>query len=572
MASSSGSVGIAAEGALTRRLLIKRGLAGAGALVTGGLWAAGRAGAAALPPWPSGLPAGVVGSQRLDASLLPSPRALYRDVKRMVDFGQRYPGSDAHGRFVDWLEDGLRSCGLEMLPRDHIQFTRWLAESWSLEIVSGPSRGPVPVAGWSPYSGQTPPTGVTAPLVYMGPTPSTGLPGNPQDIYSLRASIKRVRSELADWAKAAIAGISGGIAGKIVLVDVPLAPLQEDDFAPLLTYWLDGDPAGTKEWPGRTIFALQPPLSIFAQHGAVGVVSILDASPANAAGQGTAYGQPMALVPGLIVDREVGAKLRRQAQSTPAARLTLTASVGPGSVSQLVGILPGDGSTDEVMILNTHTDGMNAFEENGGVMLVHLARYFASLPRGRRLKRSLVFSCVAGHFAGPSLPQTLSFIDFHPDLVARAAASLTIEHFGCSEWSDDAHGYHPTGRNEFYVTWHSQTPMVGPLIDAIKAHDLKNTAALRPAGDYMIGVGTPLHEVGVPTVSAIAGPAYLVSWADNGHLDKFRAPLAAAQLAWAADLITRYDEMPASQLAIGDSTVLRTGIACQSQSLPSCSH
>ena len=47
---------------------------------------------------------------------------------------------------------------------------------------------------------------------------------------------------------------------------------------------------------------------------------------------------------------------------------------------QLVGILPGDGSTDEVIILNSHTDGMNAFQENGGIALVWL-RLLRGWPR-----------------------------------------------------------------------------------------------------------------------------------------------------------------------------------------------
>jgi hypothetical protein len=288
-----------------------------------------------------------------------------------------------------------------------------------------------------------------------------------------------------------------------------------------------------------------------------------DASPACAAGQYGPYGSAITGLPGLLLDRDTGAKLRRHARDLPKARLTLTASVKQTSTSQLVGILPGDGSTDELMVLNTHTDGMNAFEENGGVGLVHLARYFSRLPRGRRLKRSLVFSAVAGHFAGPALPQTRGFIDRHPDLVARAAASVTIEHLGASEWLDDARGYHPTGRPDMFVIWHSQTAgIAGAVVDSMKANDLVHSRALRPAGDYMIGVGTAFNESGVPTVSSIVAPNYMVSWADDGHFGKFMPARAAQEVRWAADLITRFDSLPAAQLAAGDSALLRSGVAC----------
>jgi hypothetical protein len=392
--------------------------------------------------------------------------------------------------------------------------------------------------------------------------PPLALPGDPQDTATIQASIDRLKAELADWAKAAIAGVPGGVAGKIVLADCQTLPLTENDFAPLTTYVHPPDSGlGTSNFKRLALSAI-PPNSVFAQAGAAGYVFTLDASDAMAAGTYGPYGSAITGLPGLIVGRETGAKLRRFAQSRPKTRLKLTATVGPSSTDQLVGILPGDGSTDEVMILNTHTDGQNAFEENGGVGLVHLARYFSRLPRSRRLKRSLVFSATSGHFTGPALPQTRGFIDRHPDLVARAAASVTIEHLGASEWLDDSRGYHPTGRPDMFVIWHSQSGIAGPVIESMISSDLQHSRALRPAGDYMIAVGTALNEVGVPTVSSIVAPNYMVSWADNGHMDKFMPRRAALEVRWAADLVTRLDSIPAAQLAAGDSAVLRTGVAC----------
>jgi hypothetical protein len=60
----------------------------------------------------------------------------------------------------------------------------------------------------------------------------------------------------------------------------------------------------------------------------------------------------------------------------------------------------------------------------------------------------------------------------------------------------------------------------------------------------------------VPTTSFIAGPDYLVSWADNGHLEKFVPDRAAREVRWAADFLTRLDGLPAAQLAAGDSALL----------------
>jgi hypothetical protein len=548
--------------AFTRRTLLARGLIASGAA---GSWLLRPQSALGqqVPPWPSGLPPALVGSGKLYLDKLPSGRQLYRDVERMVSFGPRFTGTPAHDAWIDWIEDGLVGAGCQMLPRDKFGFTRWLAERWGLEILGGPSPGPVPVSSYAAYSGQTPAGGVTGQLAYLGTVPELALPGNPQDIVSLQASIARAQQAASDWAKAALAGIPGGAAGRIVLVDTQSPPsITEDVFLPLVTYSYNPDnTAGTRTddykrmWIGNVI--LPQLLNALVQAGAAGGVFILDGSAANVAGQYLPYGNPVAGVPALLVDRDTGDALRKQSQTTPNTRLTLTASVEPVTSPQLVGILPGDPSNDELLIVNTHTDGMNAFEENGGVGLVWLARYFSSLPAHARLKRTLVFSAVMGHFspvAGSA--QTGGFVNAHPDLIKRAAASLTLEHFGCSEWIEDSRGYHPTGAPEGLAIWHSQTPIALPVTDAIVAHDLRHASALRPAGEYMVAVGGPLHTAGVPSASFIPGPNYLVSWADGGHLKKFVPARAQREVQWAADFLTRLDGIPASQLAAGDSAAL----------------
>jgi hypothetical protein len=539
---------------LSRRDLLTRGLAASAALGIGAPSAARAA-----------LPALVGGTARVDPRLLPTAQDMYRDVKHMVDLGPRFTGTDAHNAFIDWLDEGFRSAGCQMLPRDQFAFTRWLVDEWSLELLEGPGQGRVPLAAYQPYSGNTGPSGVVAPLAYLGAVPPLGLSGNPQDVTALRDAIARLRGELDDWARAAIAGVPGGVKGKIVLVDTQMAPLTERDFAPLTTF--DYDPGasllGTPNFK-RTVFSEIPSPSVFIEAGAAGYVCTLDASPECAAGIYGPYGNAITGLPSLFVDRETGAKLRRYAEGLPHARLTMTASIERTSTPQLVGILPGDGTSDEVMILNTHTDGMNFVEENGGVGLVWLARYFAA----RRPKRTLVFSAVSGHFAGPDaggdgLPQTEGFIARHPDLVKRAAASLTIEHLGVSEWVDDEFGYHSTGEPDMFVIWHSQTPIAAPVVESMTATRLPHSRALRPAGNYMIAVGTAFNERGVPTVSSIVAPNYLVSWADGGHFDKFMPARAALEVRWAADLVTRLDSIPAAELAAGDSTAWSTGLACQ---------
>ncbi|MEA2374416.1 MAG: hypothetical protein QOD53_879, partial [Thermoleophilaceae bacterium] len=235
----------------------------------------------------------------------------------------------------------------------------------------------------------------------------------------------------------------------------------------------------------------------------------------------------------------------------PKSRLTLTATRKTVPTPTVTAVLPG--ASEEVLIFNTHTDGEGFVEENGPVAFVQLARYFASLPAGQRLKRTLVFANWPGHMSN-DLPQAQGWIDAHPDLVERAAACLTVEHLGCSEWNDSLDkGYHATGRAELFAVWTSQ----GPMFDAVKAatieHDLPRTALLRPPVQF--GVGGPFEQAAVPELSAIAGPEYLLTISDNGEMDKFDERLMAKQIAWLASTAAKLDKFDAAALKAGDPTL-----------------
>jgi hypothetical protein len=237
-------------------------------------------------------------------------------------------------------------------------------------------------------------------------------------------------------------------------------------------------------------------------------------------------------------------------------RLTLTADKRKTTSPSIVGVLPGE--SDEVMIVNTHTDGQNAFEENAAVTLVHLARHFAALPPGKRLKRSLVFSAVTGHMSY-GLPQTEGFVKDHSDLIAAAAAGMTIEHYGSAEWVDDASGFHATGDPEVCGLWTSESGVLQPVIDSLTTHDIPHTYVLRPRPVYL-GIGGALYEAGVPGTSFIAGPNHLVNVVPNGHMDKLDAALAERQTRWTADLLTTFDGMSAADLMRGDVQLTRPSL------------
>ncbi|MDX6668452.1 MAG: hypothetical protein QOK04_1832 [Solirubrobacteraceae bacterium] len=359
--------------------------------------------------------------------------------------------------------------------------------------------------------------------MYGGTAPAPSLSGvGPSE---LQASLQRYGQDLAAWAQAAATLRPDQVAGNIVLIDLPEPPqLTESFFYSEMNYyhWSGHVPEPTRDYKRLFVAEIGPDsiLDALEPFGPAGVVFSMDASYEALKGTYVPFDVGFKPLPTLFVDRDTGGQLRLASQTTPHARLTVSASRKKTTSPSIVAILPGE--SDEVMVVNTHTDGQNAFEENCGVAEVHLARYFNSLPKGKRLKRTLVFSAVTGHMSG-QLPETQGFIDDHPDLVGCAAAALTIEHFGCQEWVDSlARGYYFTGDPEATAIWSSQSGILTPIIDTVNEHDLPHTIVLRPKPLYL-GIGGAFQDAGVANASIIAGPNYLVGITDNGHMDKLDA-------------------------------------------------
>ena len=533
---------MSADRGLTRRVLLERG---AGVALSSTL--AGRALSSAGPA--------LAAHPRRTPVALPSPRRVRAEFTRMVEFGPRLTASEPHAKYVAWLAREFKRAGLHLLPHDRYTTDRWLAHKFGLDITEGPTAGPVRVATYYPRSRQTPAGGVTGPLVYGGvaPTPSVSFAGSG----GLEASLASYPAEVGAWASGLSGTVKGGTQGSILLVDVPApVPLVTGAFLPIATYL---------SWPGHTLAewaggdykrlwiepGLSVPLAPFQATGATAVVFILDASYKALKGGYLPFTHGFEPLPALYVDRDTGRRLRALAASRPRARLRLAATRRRARTDAITAVLPG--RSRETIIFNTHTDGQGFVEENGGVAFVQLARHFASLPRSKRLRRTLVFAAWPGHMVA-DLPQTQGWIDAHPHLVDRAAAALTIEHLGCTEWVDSPeHGYHPTGLPETFGVWTTQGRMFELTRDSVVSHRLPRTALLRPPVQF--GVGAAFQSAGVPQIGAIAGPEYLLTVSRHGDLDKLDEHLAARQIAWLADLARRIDKVPASDLRQGDPTL-----------------
>jgi hypothetical protein len=111
-------------------------------------------------------------------------------------------------------------------------------------------------------------------------------------------------------------------------------------------------------------------------------------------------------------------------------------------------------------IINTHTDGRNATEENGGLGLLALVKYFAGLPSRNR---DLHFVLATGDFQLPQFTSTIPnarpevggdativWMPEHPEIYMHAVACVTAEHLGRIMWTNDSVNgqYVPTGDYE----------------------------------------------------------------------------------------------------------------------------
>ena len=447
------------------------------------------------------------------SSLMPTEKEVWDQLVWMARLGPKYTGNTAHSKYVDFLDSHLRASGLDV-ARVNYKFNRWEAHRCAIEVVSAEKKKfSAPVTSYFPYSGQTPAGGVTGELVYAGTNPTFNL---------------------------------SAVQGKIAFIDCPIEPR-------LYGEWYDvwGVYPQDAKFPKENRPARAPvnDLTPFQKAGALAVIlGWTDISDANAADQYAPFSRPLQNIPGLWVGHETGAKLRAMAAAGATATVTLEADMTPDSPTDtLMATLPGS-SEDEVIIVNTHTDGPNATEENGGVGILALAKYFAKLPKSDR-KRTLVFPLTTGHFALPYVPSIRGVIESQPYLIKKTVAALTVEHLGCMEWKDeDALNYKPTGENEWSVAITTRKPLADVMLECVQGSLDRKTAAVNPVKGGFFGEGGPLSRAGIPTVGYIPMPSYLLAGPANGCIEKLSGQLMHSQIEVFAKLIHRLDGMPAADL------------------------
>ncbi|GEM_PF-1156660 len=494
-----------------------------------------------LPETPGECPTsrdGLLEAADILPELLVNEQTLEAWQTYMVDLGPRFTGSKALQNWHDFLAHQLEATGLEVV-REPVAIDWDFHKNWSLSITADGEVIELPVASYFPYSGSTSSSGVTGELVDVG----AGL--------------------ITDF-------LTSNVREKVAFFEVDMLPTTMGLFYLNASYIHDPDQtlSPLTDYSKLSLSIITPQLSIIGpeqttslynarEGGAAGAIISLEASADNAAGQytpfhhhpGDAYG-----VPTLYVDRATGDRIKEILASADSvtAKLVLEVDEHRGaSTDDIIATLPG--SSDEVVIINTHTDGTSASEENGGLAVLAMARYYATLAPECR-KRTLVFVLSPGHFHGGIGGDIGRFIENHPEIMDRTVASVTPEHLGQMEWLDDEEGFHGTGLVEPAIIFGSPSPAVQTIItNAVRAEDLRRTVVSRPVGGVAIyfGLGSDLNSHGVPNAAFLTGPEMLYSFASNQHLDKVNYERMHKEIRTLTRITSAFDSVERILLCVG---------------------
>ena len=424
--------------------------------------------------------------------------------KAMHEFGPRPTGSRNHHRFVDWLERRLDAVPEVTTSSRTRRFKRQTERSASLRVDIGGRQRELAVASPLPYSKRTGTHGVSAPLVYL-----------PND------------TEIS----------SANAAGSIVVRDYPAGELPNAAFD--FVSWFSYDPAGTFDPNGtykRDWLSSQPETDMIdaSNAGAAGVLFVHELPRKQIRGYYRPYHGIHYPVSGLHLGIDEGDRIKQAIASGNAgsARVTLRARVKQrASTRMLFGRLPGPG--ERRVVVQTHSDGVNALWDNGHVPMLAIARYFSNLPRECR-PGPMEFVFGPAHLylrQTESAASTDSYAEQLDGAYDRGevALVLSLEHLGGREWEAVQRGggrpglrLRKTGLSEVTSTFVTESDfLVDTLADIIRRRDVERSLLLKgttlpddshvPPWCSFGGEGTAYMQHLLPTVAFVASPWPLFS-------------------------------------------------------------
>jgi hypothetical protein len=271
--------------------------------------------------------------------------------------------------------------------------------------------------------------------------------------------------------------------------------------------------------------------------------------------------------------------------SAPSARLIVRARVDPVVTPTILATIPGQ--SPERIVIDSHTDGTNAVEDNGPVAMVAMARYLAALPAECR-PRTIQLAFSTAHFyqrvADPAVrdggaEQLARQLDLDYD-EGTVSVVLVLEHLGAIDYeqvpSPDGFGnrLEPNGlRSIQFIAITPSPALIENVQGVVEAYGMQRTILLRgsdvpgetvPEHCSFGGEGTPYNRHLLPTIGVIAAPQSLYNPVFG--LDGIDFDVMHAELLGFTELVNRLGTMEQSAIA-GDVPAER---ALRAAGAPGC--
>lgn len=463
-----------------------------------------------------------------DQALLPALVAGADQVRARQEAADQFGGgfriaaNDAEIAYIHYLAGQLRALGATQVTEEPYTFAAWSPKNTGLEVVQGPTPGPLHVSYFIPSSGSTGPNGLTAPVTYFSGLSTVNLLGalynalNQQSLdnalLAVEATLQNATSGTVSLAQAIAAA---NVSGKIVLYDAPRLQVPLGAFEALSVYYNNSSgtagPTATYSRPFLdellTIGVIDEALK---SAGAAGVIAVLDYPPVAADNSYVPFGGlATPSVPGLYLDRETGNTLKQQITASGATpvtlKLTLDAGTAQATSYNVSGLIPG--ACPQEILVSSHTDGPNSIEDNGPAVILSIAGYFAHAPASQR-RRGLHVVFTGGHFEGS--PGINAYTTQHQaELKAKTLTAIEIEHIGAREWLELSPGTM------------SLDGLPEPLVLYAGVGSIQQNENIRFAQQFdrsIVTIPLPFGEggawasnAGLPKIQAISGPVYLLN-------------------------------------------------------------
>jgi hypothetical protein len=495
-----------------------------------------------------------------DPAALPDAAALRKMNAFVAKLGARPTGSRTHARYVEWIRRQLARIPGVTVDEIEYPIQRWTAQRAKLILEVDGKRTRVPIAGPIPYAAPTDRRGVSAPLVVV---------------------------------PAGQAITAANAAGRIVVRPAPAGALPYGVLLIPLISWGYYDPESTID-PSATFHgdfiaynARVSDLRDAAAAGASGLLFVKELPRKQLLGHYEPYEGTQWSVAGAFLGAEEGQLLMDAVDggSQPTARLAVRARVDPVVTPTILATIPGE--SPERIVIDSHTDGTNAVEDNGPVAMVAMARYLAALPAACR-PRTIQFSFSTAHFyqrvADPAVrdggaEQIARQLDLDYDQ-GTVSLVLVLEHLGAIDYeqvpSPDGFGnrLEPNGLRSIQFIAITPSPALIENVQAVvQAYDMQRTILLRgsdvpgptvPEHCSFGGEGTPYNRHLLPTIGVIAAPQSLYNPVFG--LDGIDFDVMHDELLGFTELVNRLGTMAQSAIA-GDVPAER---ALRAAGAPGC--